>query len=72
MMTPDFNHLVGLGFVCCVKKVSKMIDRLVVNLLDIRMSGTSTEIITQCLYQKLSTSVNRKWFLLNHWDLRSH
>jgi hypothetical protein len=25
MMTPDFNHLVGLGFVRCAKKVSKFV-----------------------------------------------
>ncbi len=32
MMTPAFNHLVGLGFVYCAKKVSKLIDRPVVSL----------------------------------------
>ncbi len=54
MLTPAFNHLVGLDFVCCAKKVSKLIDRPVVSLLGTRMGGTSTEMITQCIYLKLS------------------
>ncbi len=36
MMTPDFNHLVGLAFLCCVKKVRKLINHPVVSL-----SGTA-------------------------------
>jgi hypothetical protein len=68
MLTPDFNHLVGLGFVCCEKKVSKLIDCPVVSLLGTRMGGTSTEMITRCIYQKLSTSANRKRRLRNHFE----
>jgi hypothetical protein len=33
------------------------------------MGGTSTEMITQCIYLKLSTTTNRKRLLRNHWDL---
>ncbi len=43
MMTLVFNHLVGLGFVCCVKKVNKLIDQPVVILLGTR------EIFIVCL-----------------------
>jgi hypothetical protein len=60
MLTPAFNHLVGLDFVCCVKKVRKLIDHPVVSLRGTRMGGTSTEMITQCIYLKVSASANRK------------
>jgi hypothetical protein len=60
MMTPVFNHLVGLDFECCAKKVSESIDHSVVSLLDTRMGGTSTEMIAQCINLKLSVSVNQK------------
>jgi hypothetical protein len=72
MLTPAFHHLVGLGFVCCAKKVNKLIDRPVVSLLGTRMGGTSTEMITQCIYLNLSASSNHKRFLRNHWDLSAH
>ncbi len=71
MMTPVFNHLVGLGFLCCVKKVTKLIDRPVVSLLGTRMDGTSTEMITQNIYLKLVSS-NHKWLLRDHWDQPTH
>jgi hypothetical protein len=72
MMTPDFNHLVGLGFVRCAKKVRKLINHPVVSLLGTGMGGTSTEMITQCIYLKISATVNRKRLLCNHWDLSTH
>jgi hypothetical protein len=33
------------------------------------MGGTSTEMITQYVYLKLSPTTNRKYLLLNHWNL---
>ncbi len=69
MLTPAFNHLLCFNFLCCVKKVSKLINHPVVILLDTRMGGTSTEMITQCIYLKLSATTNRKRILWNHWDL---
>jgi hypothetical protein len=36
------------------------------------ISGTSTEVITQCIYLKLSATTNRKRLLRNHWDLSAH
>jgi hypothetical protein len=39
------------------------------SLLDTRMDGTSTEMITQCIYLKLSANTNHKRLLRNHWDL---
>jgi hypothetical protein len=47
MLTPD------LGFVCCAKKVSKLIDRPVVSLLGTRMGGTSTEMIDHPVHDVL-------------------
>jgi hypothetical protein len=36
------------------------------------MGGTSTEMITQCIYLKLSATANCKRLLRNHWDLSAH
>jgi hypothetical protein len=36
------------------------------------MGGTSTEMITQCIYLKISATTNRKRLLCNHWDLSAH
>ncbi len=72
ILTPAFNHLLCLGFVSCAKKVSKLINRPVVSLVGTRMDGTSTEMITQCIYLKLSATANRKRLLRNHWDLSAH
>jgi hypothetical protein len=52
-LVPDFNHLLCCNFVCCEKKVNKLINHPVVSLLCTRMDGTSTEVITQCIYLKL-------------------
>jgi hypothetical protein len=52
MLTPVFNHLLCFNFVCCAKKVRKLINRPVVSLLGNRLDGTSTEMITQCIYLK--------------------
>jgi hypothetical protein len=60
MLTPAFNHLLCFNFVRCAKKVSKLINRPVVSLLGTRMGGTSTEMITQCIYLILSATTNRK------------
>jgi hypothetical protein len=72
MLTPAFNHLLCFNFVGCAKKVSKLINRPVVSLLGTRMGGSSTEVITQCIYLKLSATTNRKRLLRNHWDLSTH
>jgi hypothetical protein len=72
MMTPVFNHLLCCNFVCCAKKVSKLINHPVVSLLDTRVSGTSTEMIAQCVYPKLPTTTNHKRLLRHHWDLSDH
>jgi hypothetical protein len=34
MMTPVFNHLLSLDFVCCTKKVSHLVKHPVVGLFD--------------------------------------
>jgi hypothetical protein len=72
MLTPALNHVVGLGFVRCAKKVRKLINLPVVILLGTRMGGTSTEVITQYIYLKLSATTNHKRLLRNHWDLSAH
>ncbi len=64
--------VLSFNFVCCVKKVRKLIIHPVVSLFGIRMGGTSTEMITQCIYLKLSPTTNRKRVLRNHWDLSVH
>jgi hypothetical protein len=71
MLTPVFNHLMCFNFVPRVKKVNKLISLPVVSLLDTRIGGTSTEMITQYIYLKLSATTNRKQLLCN-WDLNVH
>jgi hypothetical protein len=72
MLTPTLNHLLCFNFMGCAKKVNKLINHPVVSLFDTRMVGTSTEVITQCIYLKLSATTNRKRLLRNHWDLNTH
>jgi hypothetical protein len=69
MLTPAFNLLLCFDLVRYAKKVNKLINHPVVSLLGTRMGGTSTEMITQCIYLKLSATTNRKRLLRNHWDL---
>ncbi len=49
MLTPVFSHLLRLDFLCCVEKVSELVNRPVVCLFGTRMSGTSTEMITKSI-----------------------
>jgi len=68
MLTPVFNHLLCFNLLRCSKKVRKLINRPVISLLGTRVSGISTEMITQCIYPKLPATTNRKRLLRNHWD----
>jgi len=49
IMTPAFRHQLCSHFVCCVEKVSELINHQVVSLLDTRVGGTSTEMITKII-----------------------
>ncbi len=57
MLTPAFNHLLCFNFVCCAKKVSKLINHPVVNLLGTQMGGTITEVIAK-VTQKILVTLN--------------
>jgi hypothetical protein len=72
MLTPALNHLLRFNLCRCAEKVSKLINRPVVSLLGTRVSGTSTEMITQCIYLKIPATTSRKRLLRNHWDLSAH
>jgi hypothetical protein len=72
MMTLAFNHLLCFCFMCCAKKVSKLINHPVVSLFGTRVSGTSANMVAQCVYPKLPTTTTRKRLFLNHWDLIAH
>ncbi len=63
LLTPDSRHLLCFHFVCCVEKVSDLINRPVVSLLSIRVGGTSAEVVTKIL--ELFVTTRREWFLRN-------
>ncbi len=60
-MTPDFN------FCRCPEKVRKLINRPVVSLLGTRVSGTSTEMITQCIYLNHRGTVKGSRDFYHNW-----
>ena len=64
MLTPAFNHLLCFDLVRCAKKVSKLINRPVVSLLDTRMGGTSAEVVPDRINLKLPTTAIRQRQLL--------
>jgi hypothetical protein len=72
MLTPAFNHLLRFNLCRSAEKVSKLIILPVVSLLDTRVSGTSTNMITQGIYLKFPGTTSRKRLLRNHWDLSAH
>jgi hypothetical protein len=53
-MTPGSSNLLSFHFVCCTKEVSDVISHPVVNLLDIRVVGTSPEVVTKSIYLELN------------------
>jgi hypothetical protein len=72
MMTPALNHLLCFNLCRCAEKVSKLINRPVVSLLVTRVSGTGTEMITQCIYLKFPSTTSLNRLLRNHLDLSAH
>ncbi len=72
ILNPDFNHFLCFNLRRCAEKVCKLINHPVVRLLGTRVRGTSTEMISQCIYLEFPGSTRRKWFLWHHWDLSTH
>ncbi len=67
MMTPVFNHLLCFNLCRCTEKVRKLINLPVVRLLGTRVNGTSTEMITQCIYLKFPTTTTVRGFSVITW-----
>jgi hypothetical protein len=67
MLTPVFNHLMCFNLCCCTEKVSKLINLQVVILLGTRVSGTSTQMITQFIYLKFPATTTVRGFSVMTW-----
>ncbi len=52
-LTSAPSHLLRFHFVCCVEKVSDLINLPVVSLLGIRVGGTSAEVVPKRINLKL-------------------
>ena len=72
ILSPTSNDLLSFCCMCCVKKVNKLTNRPVVSLLGTRVSGTSSKVVSQCIYLKPLPSTNHKRFFCNQWDLSTH
>jgi hypothetical protein len=59
MSTPAFSNVFRLGVMCCVEKVSQLINRPVMSLFDTRMSGTSTEMVSHRIRLKRPATTSR-------------
>jgi hypothetical protein len=46
MSTPDFSYVLRFHCMCCVEKVTQLINRPVMSLFGTRVSGTSTEMVS--------------------------
>jgi hypothetical protein len=72
LLTPAPDHLLCFHFVCCVEKVSDLINHPVVSLLNTRVVGTSAEVVTKIIELELFATTNRERLLSNNRDLGVH
>ncbi len=56
--TPAFSYVLCLDFMCCVEKVSQLLNHQV-SLFGTRMHGTSTEMVSHRIQMKLPATTSR-------------
>ncbi len=59
MMTPAFSYVLRFHRMCCAEKVSQLINRPVMSLFGIRMSGASTEMVSRRVHLELPATTSR-------------